>query len=177
MLTSLEDEYPTLNYYASGYERRYGNRTIDTNFIRAGLLSKVVYPTGGYDSIIYDWNRKLEQYIVYHYKDFGFDQCAPTSAGIADSSLLNIPFNQTVNIRLLVTPREPGYEGHDETIFTIKLASNNQVIYTTRLNIATNDGESTKDLVLNAGIYKIVQRTAGRYICGYSNIHYQEMPP
>lgn len=177
LLTSLEDEYPTLNYYALGYERRYGNRKVDTNYISAGLLSKVVYPTGGYDSIIYDWNRKQEQYIVYHYKDFGFDQCAPTSAGISDSSLLTIPFNQTVNIRLLVTPREPGYEGHDETIFTIKLASNNQVIYTTRLNIASNDGELTKDLVLNAGLYKIVQRTEGRFICGYSNINYQDMPP
>lgn len=35
----------------------YGDRSIDTVYAMKGLLNKIIYPTGGYDSIIYRPNR------------------------------------------------------------------------------------------------------------------------
>lgn len=177
LLTSLEDEFPTLGYYGLGYPRRYGDRSMDTAYMRVGLLNKVVYPTGGSDSLVYDYNRKLEEYYVYHYKDAGFDQCPITTAGRTDSMEVNITFNQIVNISLTVTPRDPSYEGHDELIFTLKRTSGNQTVYQARVNLGQeNGGEFLKDLELTPGIYKIIQKTEGTYICGYSTFRYQEKP-
>ena len=62
----------------------FGDRSIDTNYAMKGLLNKIIYPTGGYDSIIYRPNK---------YYDGSIDTLA---GGSSVASISSYTFGQKV---------------------------------------------------------------------------------
>lgn len=65
LLTTIKDEYPDVKYYELGYPARYGNRNTDPTFMGYGVLTKVIYPTGGADSLVYEVNKRVKRVPVY----------------------------------------------------------------------------------------------------------------
>lgn len=55
ILPTTDMNYPYLGGGSANVT--YGDRSIDTVYAMKGLLNKIIYPTGGYDSIIYKANR------------------------------------------------------------------------------------------------------------------------
>ena len=59
-LDSADVNFSHFNYAGGGTGTAsitFGDRSIDTNYAMKGLLKKIIYPTGGYDSIIYSPNK------------------------------------------------------------------------------------------------------------------------
>jgi len=57
ILPSTDINYSSFNNGTGGTSVSFGNRSIDTVIAMKGLLNKIIYPTGGYDSIVYRPNR------------------------------------------------------------------------------------------------------------------------
>lgn len=57
ILPSTDVNYSHFNNGTGGTSVNFGNRSIDTSYAKKGLLNKITYPTGGYDSIIYRANK------------------------------------------------------------------------------------------------------------------------
>lgn len=57
VLPSTDINYSNFNNGSGGTSVNFGNRSIDTTYAKKGLLHKITYPTGGYDTIIYRANR------------------------------------------------------------------------------------------------------------------------
>lgn len=59
ILASTDVNYSIYNNGTGGDLATFGDRSIDTTYSLKGLLKRVEYPTGGYDSILYIANRTL----------------------------------------------------------------------------------------------------------------------
>ncbi len=57
ILPSTDMNYSHFNNGQNGSSVNFGNRSVDTNYARYGLLNKIIYPTGGYDTILYQPNK------------------------------------------------------------------------------------------------------------------------
>jgi hypothetical protein len=56
-LTSTDVNYGTYSNGTGGTSVNFGDRSIDTAYSLRGLLNKIQYPTGGYDTLLYSANR------------------------------------------------------------------------------------------------------------------------
>lgn len=82
VLPSTDINYSTFNNGTGATSVTFGNRSIDSTYAKKGLLNKIIYPTGGYDSIIYKANR---------YYNGSFDTLA---GGSSVASIQSYSFNQ-----------------------------------------------------------------------------------
>ncbi len=57
VLPSTDQNYSHFNNGTGATSVTFGDRSIDTNYAKKGLLNKIIYPTGGYDTIIYYANK------------------------------------------------------------------------------------------------------------------------
>ncbi len=95
---------------------RYGNRSPDSTatFMLAGLLNKVVYPTGGIDSIVYTPNLQYTQRIFKRQVEDFINVWPPDgSTGTADTLFFNIGYPQKVEISMFVQPKDLIVRVHD----------------------------------------------------------------
>ena len=60
VLPSTDINYSTFENGAGAATVDFGDRSIDTTYSNKGLLNKITYPTGGYDSILYIANKVLK---------------------------------------------------------------------------------------------------------------------
>lgn len=137
------------------------NREPDENFVSAGMLSKIVYPTGGSDSIVYEANTEWGQEQIggsTEYFALTATGVAPQQAGIVTSDGIPIVENQQISVvvRCDVSPEAGGkYPGSG----TVNIYEDN-VLKTT---IVAQSGSSvTQSVSLSAGKTYKVKITASR---------------
>lgn len=98
LMPNVDDRYPGIyNNLVSGWPR-FGDRTPDTTLMTYGLLKKISYPTGGYDSISYSYNKGPDIKIVKHFKHeyLGTQGTGLTGVVTVTQNITN-PFHQVVN--------------------------------------------------------------------------------
>ncbi|WP_146151262.1 hypothetical protein [Chitinophaga niastensis] len=179
LLTSITDQYPQSDYYLLGYPARFGDRTPDTKKMQYGLLNKVVYPTGGYDTITYDFNKTKEQYID--------DHKAVYSAGVIGTGLntvqenngvITLPYKQTINVDFKVTSTDPNQPNtrNQGTLYIYSREQGDITVYT-RTYMPLNNGQTASDIQLDSGTYDIRILSQGAVISSVVGIKYFSQKP
>ncbi len=181
MLTNAETEYP-MNYYNLGYPRRYGDRSFRTDQMQYGLLNKITYPTGGSDTIIYDYNKRGEQYIQDHTvgRYIGIvGENVPDDQNVK-TWLLDIPFSQNVdfsaNIINITDPHVDDDRLHNKGYILIRNTATGDTIinYTVQLQLPHFD----HIIYFPAATYEVIFRVTGGAVLNIAaDFIYEGAPP
>lgn len=186
-LTNVEEDpyvqemYPGLNYYSQVplSQRRYTDRSIKPEFMNAGLLNKIVYPTGGSDSIVYTPNVRVtpKEKRNFYLKDMNVCSDAPPVGGFSDTLLFTVasrPGSVDVQLDLRAEPRGTIWYVHDNVRARIIRVSDNYQVTTMTTNIDLGDKQSI--LSLGGGDYYLITTTMTKNVCAESYLNYEGVP-
>ena len=177
LLTSVKDDYPGMDYYDLGYPARYGDRTPNTTLMQYGLLNKIVYPTGGYDTIMYDFNKVKEQYIDDHKATWGNSiNGIGLSTTRSVEGTLQIPYTQTVNIDFKVTSSDPDKRNLRDSGAIYIFDGDGDPVYIQVYRPIQNSQPAVKR-VLNPGTYTIRLLAQGEQLHSIVGIDYFSQIP
>jgi hypothetical protein len=147
----------------------YGNRNPDGSFAVTGTLSKIQYPTGGYDTIIYEPNS------IYNRSGYNctnpdttlnITASATAAFHTVDSSKTTFTIHcpQNINISLIDTPTVSGYpNGTYLALVDIEPATGGQISVDASGNEmqATPGNSNIYQVNLNPGTYSMVVHAQG----------------
>ncbi|MGO4292589.1 hypothetical protein [Chitinophaga sp. RAB17] len=177
LLTPVTDEYPDLTYYSEGYPARFGNRTPDTTKMQYGLLNKIVYPTGGYDSIVYAFNRTREQYIVKHPATYvGSVTGSGTSTVQENNGDFVSTFKQKAVVDFKVVNPDPTRPASHNEGGIYLLYDNDYAIYS-KTAMPVNNAQTPDSVALDSIDYHVRLTAAGSLVRSLVTIYYQSAPP
>ncbi len=177
----VQEAFPNLDYYSqvSPTQRRFTDRSIKPDFMTAGLLNRVVYPTGGSDSIVYTPNlRTVQKEKRNFYQEF-MNVCsdAPPVGGEIDTLLFTVasrPGGVEVRFDIRAEPRDLVWYVHDNVRARIVKVANNYQEGTLTTNIDLGSKQFTKDL--SGGDYYLITSTMTKNVCAESFLYYEGVP-
>ncbi|NLR79734.1 RHS repeat domain-containing protein [Chitinophaga eiseniae] len=149
-------QYPGIYNNMPAGKPRFGDRTPDTTLMTYGMLKTITYPTGGYDSIGYSYNKGPDTKIVHHFQHENLITHGSGFTGtVTITQNITIPFYQPViaytNVNFDTYNPDCNYDPiHQKATFTIKDAATLSVIATRGVGIDKSDSLS---LWLNPGQY------------------------
>lgn len=153
------------------------DRSVDTLLSKYGLLTKISYPTGGYDQIKYEPNKVYKKKSFYDIKD---TTSSITVQGISDNTLvevddeLQIPFQQEVDFHIWVTNTTGDfYRGAGGAITVTD--SNGNVLLTIGQQPGSSLGvsnDTTSQLTLDSGQYNLRYMASGQTCKLQSQLNY-----
>ncbi|MBO9728862.1 MAG: hypothetical protein J7623_09515 [Chitinophaga sp.] len=177
LITAVTEEYPNMTYYAEGYPARYGDRTPDVNKMQYGLLNKIVYPTGGSDSIVYAFNRTREQYIVKHQTAYtGAVLGSGTNTVEESNGDFIIPFKQKVLVDFKVLNPDPTKPASHNQGSVYLLYDNDYSIYS-KSYMPVNNAQTPDSVLLEPASYHVRLTAAGSLVQSIVGISYEYAPP
>ncbi|MNU68613.1 hypothetical protein D3C71_579830 [compost metagenome] len=148
------------------------NRNPDGNYVAIGMLSKITYPTGGTDSLIYEPNTTWERYATppaIEYQNITTVGSGVTGTGTATSVAFTVgeTQNSIINFSCDVTATDGPYPGNG----TVELLENGVVKSSSTVQSGI---QGTLSVILKPGIsYQVrVKAVRGSYISCTANYSY-----
>ncbi|TWJ01716.1 hypothetical protein JN11_01870 [Mucilaginibacter frigoritolerans] len=157
---------PNLNYFYYSNFNNYksvppatlnafvgANRTVDTNFMKVGILTSVKYPTGGYTTFKYQAN----DFSNYSYPDVNAITNNSTTIRVSDqnnstdvkSATFTLATNQTVQFNNYVeggpTPTAPSFSAIQPSTITLSSTVNGVTSIVKQWTVTTNANEQAYD--------------------------------
>lgn len=156
LMPDISNDYPGIYNNLVGGWARFGDRTPDTTLMTYGLLKKIIYPTGGYDSIGYSYNKGPDIKIVKHFQHENLiTQGTGLTGAVTVTQNITIPFRQMVNAytsaNFDTNNPDCNYDPiHQKATFTIKEAATLKTVITGGAGLDKSDSLS---LLLDPGQY------------------------
>jgi hypothetical protein len=142
----------TYYYYFSSLT--YADRSPDFQYAAKGMLTRIIYPTGGIDSIIYEPNKMSGSAITRHNTEYA---CEVTGVNLHDAVTKNIPFiidnSQTVTLQISIICNETECNDalHNVGVVSVDGSTYSQTYATgTSLNAYVAIGPGSHTLTLQA---------------------------
>lgn len=158
---------------ASNFPYATANREPDSNYTKIGLLSSIIYPTGGRDSIVYESNTKTESKDVNPYDDILKDIVGINETSYAYTSDHYFNINYDTRVKVNITSQYTilnAPSSHPGSQVIIKNGFG-QVVFNKYL-FPPESGVSSQDYYINlpVGIYSFVTGAQGLNVRTTSDI-------
>jgi len=163
--------------YAINFPQANANREADPVYNAKGLLSAIVYPTGGKDSILYEGNQVYTQVVVPPIDSVVSAQVSNNNiflSGEVYSNYAVISFEQTVTISGNRNPVTTGDPSLSVTTVTL-VDANGNVVFSKALNHTDPNSVSfSEQKLLEPGSYRLHIITLGPNNYGQASLSYKK---